>query len=76
MAAPAASLIAHPTDERCYEIKTRYGRSVRVTGHHSVFVEGDDGEPLAKPGKNWLSVIGSQSHGGSTYRSGIAAGSA
>ena len=49
VAAPAASLIAHPTDERCYEIKTRYGRSVRVTGHHSVFVEGDDGEPLAKP---------------------------
>jgi UDP-glucuronate decarboxylase len=48
-AAPAQALIAHPTDERCYEITTRYGRSVKVTGHHSVFVEGDDGEPVAKP---------------------------
>ena len=47
--APAQALIAHPTDERCFEIRTRYGRSVRVTGHHSVLVEGDDGEPVAKP---------------------------
>jgi dTDP-4-dehydrorhamnose reductase len=44
-AAPTSALIAHPTDERCFEIRTRYGRSVRVTGHHSVFVEGDDGQP-------------------------------
>ena len=49
VAAPAQALIAHPTDERCYEIRTRYGRSVRVTGHHSVFTEGADGEPVAKP---------------------------
>jgi UDP-glucuronate decarboxylase len=49
VAAPAQALIAHPTDERCYEIRTRYGRSVRVTGHHSVFVEGPDGEPMPKP---------------------------
>ena len=49
VSAPATALIAHPTDERCYEIRTRYGRSVRVTGHHSVFVEGTDGEPVAKP---------------------------
>jgi intein/homing endonuclease len=49
ISAPAQALIAHPTDERCYEIRTRYGRSVRVTGHHSVFVEGPDGEPLPKP---------------------------
>jgi UDP-glucuronate decarboxylase len=49
VSAPAQALIAHPTDERCYEIKTRYGRSVRVTGHHSVFVEGPDGEPTPKP---------------------------
>ena len=47
--APADALIAHPTDERCYEVRTRYGRSIRVTGHHSIFVEGDDGEPVAKP---------------------------
>src|SRR5579864_4068158 len=49
VAAPAQALIAHPTDDRCFEIRTRYGRSVRVTGHHSVFVEGVDGEPVAKP---------------------------
>jgi UDP-glucuronate decarboxylase len=49
VSAPTQALIAHPTDERCYEIRTRYGRSVKVTGHHSVFVEGEDGEPLAKP---------------------------
>ena len=49
VAASARALIAHPTDERCYEIRTRYGRSVRVTGHHSVFVEGPDGEPVPKP---------------------------
>ncbi len=49
VAAPASSLIAHPTDQRCYEIRTRYGRSIRVTGNHSVFVEGDDGQPVAKP---------------------------
>jgi nucleoside-diphosphate-sugar epimerase len=49
VSAPATALIGHPTDERCYEIRTRYGRSVRVTGHHSVFVEGEEGEPVAKP---------------------------
>jgi nucleoside-diphosphate-sugar epimerase/intein/homing endonuclease len=49
VSAPARALIAHPTDERCYEIRTRYGRSIRVTGDHSVFVEGEDGEPVAKP---------------------------
>jgi UDP-glucuronate decarboxylase len=48
-AAAAFSLIAHPTEERCFELRTRYGRSIRVTGHHSVFVEGDDGLPEARP---------------------------
>jgi nucleoside-diphosphate-sugar epimerase/intein/homing endonuclease len=43
------ALVAHPTDERCFEVRTRYGRSIKVTGHHSVFVEGVGGEPLAKP---------------------------
>jgi hypothetical protein len=47
-AAPATSLVAHPTSERCYEIRTRYGRSIRVTGNHSVFVEGRDGEPAPR----------------------------
>ncbi|MGH2897644.1 MAG: NAD-dependent epimerase/dehydratase family protein, partial [Solirubrobacteraceae bacterium] len=32
VAAPASSLIGHPTDQRCYEVRTRYGRSIRVTG--------------------------------------------
>ena len=49
VAARASSLIAHPTDERCFEVRTRYGRSIRVTGHHSIFVEGADGEPEARP---------------------------
>ncbi len=49
VAAPASALIAHPTEERCFEVSTRYGRSIRVTGHHSIFVEGADGEPVAKP---------------------------
>jgi nucleoside-diphosphate-sugar epimerase len=48
-ATEATALIAHPTDERCYEIRTQYGRSVRVTGHHSIVVEGDDGLPAEKP---------------------------
>ncbi len=46
---PALALLAHPTDERCFEVHTRYGRSIRVTGHHSVYVEGTDGEPKARP---------------------------
>ncbi len=42
----ASSLVAHPTSEPCFEVSTRYGRSLRVTGHHSVFVEGEHGEPV------------------------------
>ena len=49
VSARAQALIAHPTDEPCFEVRTRYGRSIRVTGHHSVFVEGEDGEAVAKP---------------------------
>jgi UDP-glucuronate decarboxylase len=48
VSAAAESLVAHPTSQRCYEIRTRYGRSVRVTGDHSVFAEGPDGEPEAR----------------------------
>ena len=47
--ARATALVAHPTDERCYEVTTRYGRSIKVTGNHSVFVQGLDGEPCPKP---------------------------
>jgi nucleoside-diphosphate-sugar epimerase len=49
LAAPATHLIAHPTDARCFEVRTRYGRSIRVTGDHSIFVEGPDGQPVAQP---------------------------
>jgi UDP-glucuronate decarboxylase len=52
VSAPTSSLIAHPTDERCYEIRTCYGRSIRVTGHHSVFVEDGDGQPTPKPAED------------------------
>ena len=45
----ASSLVAHPTVQRCFEVKTRYGRSIRVTGDHSVFVEGESGHPEARP---------------------------
>ncbi len=48
VSASARSLIAHPTAEPCFEIRTRYGRSLRVTGHHSVFVEGPEGEPIPR----------------------------
>ena len=47
--ANATALIAHPTDQDCYEVTTRYGRSIKVTGDHSVFVEGADGEPEPRP---------------------------
>jgi UDP-glucuronate decarboxylase len=49
VAAPATHLVAHPTDARCFEVRTRYGRSIRVTGDHSIFVEGPDGQPVAQP---------------------------
>jgi UDP-glucuronate decarboxylase len=48
VAASATALVAHPTGERCFEVRTRYGRSIRVTGQHSIFVEGPDGEPVAR----------------------------
>jgi nucleoside-diphosphate-sugar epimerase/intein/homing endonuclease len=48
VAAPATALVAHRTEERCFEVRTRYGRSIRVTGHHSIFVEGPEGEPVAR----------------------------
>ena len=48
VAAPPRSLVAHPTDQPCFEVTTRYGRSIKVTADHSVFVEGADGEPVPK----------------------------
>jgi nucleoside-diphosphate-sugar epimerase/intein/homing endonuclease len=49
VAAEPSGFIGHPTRQRCFEVTTRYGRSVRVTGDHSLFVEGPDGEPTPKP---------------------------
>ena len=47
--APAATLIEHTTSARCYEVTTRYGRSIKVTGDHSIFIEGPGGEPEPCP---------------------------
>jgi nucleoside-diphosphate-sugar epimerase/intein/homing endonuclease len=49
VAAEPSAFIGHPTEQRCFKVTTRYGRSVRVTGDHSLFVEGPDGEPMPKP---------------------------
>jgi nucleoside-diphosphate-sugar epimerase/intein/homing endonuclease len=45
----ATHLVGHAPTGPCYEIRTRYGRTLRVTGDHSVFVEGTGGCPVAKP---------------------------
>jgi UDP-glucuronate decarboxylase len=47
--ARAVALIAHPTEQPCFEVTTRYGRSIKVTGDHSIFVEGEHGEAVPKP---------------------------
>ena len=46
---PIKQIIRHPLDEKLFEIKTAYGRSVRVTESHSVFVH-EDGEVKLKRG--------------------------
>jgi nucleoside-diphosphate-sugar epimerase len=48
-AAEAIALVGHPPSGPCFEVHTRYGRSIRVTGDHSLFVEGADGAPEARP---------------------------
>jgi UDP-glucuronate decarboxylase len=48
VAAGPSGFIGHPTEQKCFEVTTRYGRSVRVTGDHSLFVEGPDGTPAPK----------------------------
>jgi UDP-glucuronate decarboxylase len=49
VAATATAFVAHPTEQACFHVRTRYGRGIRVTGDHSVFVEGPDGDPVPKP---------------------------
>jgi DNA gyrase subunit B len=46
---PITSVIRHPVHEPLLEIETAYGRSVRVTASHSVFVS-EDGETQLKRG--------------------------
>ncbi len=46
--AAASALVGHPPSGRCFEVRTRYGRSVRVTGDHSLFVEGPGGAPCVR----------------------------
>ncbi len=47
-AASAVALVGHPPTGPCFEVTVRYGRSIRVTGDHSLFVEGTDGMPEAR----------------------------
>jgi DNA gyrase subunit B len=46
---PIKAVIRHPIDETLYEVKTAYGRSVRVTASHSIYVW-EDGEVRLKRG--------------------------
>ncbi len=46
--AEAIALVGHPTDAACYRVRTQYGRAIKVTGDHSVFVRGEHG-PVARP---------------------------
>ena len=43
---PIRSVLRHPLTEKLYEVRTAYGRSVRVTASHSVFVHEDGGVRL------------------------------
>ena len=51
---PISAVIRHPLDEKLLKIRTAYGRTVRVTSSHSVFVQEDGairlkrGDQLAK----------------------------
>ena len=47
---PVKAILSHTHDGDLYEIRTAYGRSVTVTGEHSVFVRGVDGKPMLKRG--------------------------
>ncbi|HEC85551.1 MAG TPA: DNA gyrase subunit B [Thioploca sp.] len=47
---PIKAVISHDHEGPLYEIKTAYGRSVRVTGEHSIFVSDEQGCPVLKRG--------------------------
>ncbi|HQO83056.1 MAG TPA: DNA gyrase subunit B [Synergistales bacterium] len=48
---PLQKVIRHPIEEPLYEIRTAYGRNVRVSSSHSVFVC-NDGEVILKKGSH------------------------
>ncbi|HSH03698.1 MAG TPA: ATP-binding protein [Anaerolineae bacterium] len=47
---PIKSVIRHTHSQPIYEIETAYGRRIRVTGEHSVFVPDANGQPVLKRG--------------------------
>jgi len=47
---PIKSVIRHSHEGTLYEIETTYGRRVRVTGSHSIFVSDERGHPVLKRG--------------------------
>lgn len=50
MSSEASWLIGHPTSAPCYRVTTSYGRSIAVTGDHSLFTRSaTSGEPEARP---------------------------
>jgi len=66
----APPLVGHPTDAPCVEVRTRYGRSVRVTGDHSLFVEGPDGTPIEGLYASGGAAAGISGHGAAGYLAG------
>src|SRR5271156_5570400 len=48
---PIKGVIRHPIDEVLYKVKTAYGRSIKVTASHSVFVQ-SNGETRLKQGRD------------------------
>jgi len=49
---PALALTEHKPRADAFELTLRYGRSLKVTGDHSVFVPGPDGQPTPKPARD------------------------
>ena len=45
---PIKSVIRHPLEEKLFKVRTAYGRSIRVTSSHSVFVHDEDGIKLKR----------------------------
>ena len=45
---PIKAVVKHPIDEALYEIKTSYGRNVKVTSSHSIFIYEDNEIKLKK----------------------------